>query len=269
MFTPRHSVSAESSGQTSTPSTSYPPRLDARNSISNPSSGSQTNYISPAAQRYQAYHDARAKFRSLRQGYQRTAADGRNYVLVNNLIAELYRTDAMEEMRNGTNGYLTPHITPMVVKAGLSEYTIVFCILVEIGFPILFRVFRNHSVNDALIPLSRHRLARLESEQDLKLPGFVDKFLEEQLAWCPISFSSEMSLDQRNRIEPFYYQSPIRSSRKDRPFPPNNANLYEVHISDEMLPEATCRILDDLGACIAPSTETEARTVGEPSAKKV
>ena len=253
---PRHSVSAEAS--------SYP-RLDTRDNNPAPRSRSQSHPHSPIVQRRQAFHDARTKFQSLRKDYERTAADGRTFVLVSQLTAKLRRTGVMDEMRESTNDVVNPGGTPSVTKDGPPEYTIVFYILVETGVPELFRVFRNHGVDDAQLPLSKHRLEHLVRQQDRRLTGFVQRFLAEQVAWCPIRFSSGMSLDQRNRIEPFCHQSPIRSSRGTRPFPANNANVFEVHISENVLPEDTCCTLDELGSCIALNTKPEMEITGEPA----
>ncbi|MBE3046309.1 hypothetical protein IMZ48_27985, partial [Candidatus Bathyarchaeota archaeon] len=238
--------------------------MDTHNSNPTPPSGSQSLPPSPKVQRRQEFHDARTKFRSLRKDYERRAADGRIFVLANPLTAELRRTGIMDDMRESANKVVNPTGIPTVWKNGLPEYTIVFCILVEIGFPLLYGVFRNDRVDDTRLPLAKDRLERLVSQQHRKIPGFVQSFLAEQVAWCPISFSFGMSLDQHNRIEPFCHQSRIRSSRGNRILPANNASLFEVHIPGNLLPEDTCRTLDELGACIAPNPEPETETTGEP-----
>ena len=262
----RHTVTAEISGRTYTHPSSYAPLLDGRNNIPVSSQGSSSINRWPSVQkRSQAFEDARAKLRSHRKEYERTAADGRTFVLADSLTDKLYLTGVMDEMRNSING-LTLREPPTVLKNDLLGYTVVFYILVEIGYPRLFRMFLDHKLSDTQLPLPKHRLGDLARQQDRELPGFVEGFLEEQIAWCPIKFSPDMSLDQRNRIEPFYCQSPIRSSRKNRPLPANHASLFEVHIPEELLPEDTRRTLDDLGACIALNTETETEASNEPGA---
>ncbi|SPO07392.1 uncharacterized protein DNG_10086 [Cephalotrichum gorgonifer] len=206
--------------------------------------------------RRQDFENARDRFRSCRRKHERTAVGGQTFVLVKPLTDELRASGVLDEVRHRANGIISAQGTPMIKVDKLPGYLRIFYILVEIGHPQSFRAFLDYNLNDDKLPLDEMSLNQLLSAHEKTDATFSQRFLEEQVAWCPINFYPGMSLVQGNRISPFYHQRPIWPKRDNHRNLSNNARLFEVHVPAELLCDDICGQLDDDEACLLHSLES-------------
>lgn len=192
------------------------------------------------------YHIALAEFNELMQRETRQNYAGQDFVLVQNVTNQLlkksrtnhsFRTD-LERLR--ITAHLSRRVDPPIVPPDIlrNEYFIVFCILVDIGFPYLLQYFVDHRLEDRRLPIERevlwHCLEKLrESTRDLD--RCAKSWEKQQYRWCPVRFKVGMSGYYSQIILPFARRESITLRRRGQ-FPmESTAKLWEVDVLEQLI----------------------------------
>ena len=178
-----------------------------------------------------------AEFKSKLELYTKTAACGRQFVLVEKL---------REWLRSPCEGMAThaarllrvayedrPNFMPIIYdifEAGDSCCLLVFCILQLIGCGKAIATFCSYQKVDRLLPMRRdtiQEMFRIANIQDKDLPS---RFFELQHRFTPARFELHMRYSwDEDTVLPIYRKNPIKEG--------GTAHLYQIDIPEEFVGE--------------------------------
>ncbi|OLN86226.1 Dual specificity protein kinase TTK [Colletotrichum chlorophyti] len=186
------------------------------------------------------FQTALSEFDEVRQRESRTSADGREFILVENVTKRLKNRSPTcpEEYENdldrlGQTAYLRHNSEPpRMRKQHYEDCLAVFYTLLDIRNPELIDRFRNKGLNTLPIGISELR------EKISPPPGVEDfhrRFCQQQFAWCPIRFKLNIHGDYRNCVSPFCGKDKITPYRHGKGPRENTASLYAINVPEELV----------------------------------
>jgi hypothetical protein len=205
---------------------------------------------------------AKRELDSILGRFTRTAACGRQFILVDSLIRHLEAPNSAPPVEPGaarprwwasdferlwkTSIFRKTGGAPDLDAASLRRSTTLFFILLQLDCAELTPEFLHNKLDDSKLPLAEGSFTRTIREQidrhlhlqqtdSTRAPKswsqFLAEFLEKQIAWCPVKLEIDLQWrDVGTQVLPFYVKVPVSAWHKNPKPSSHGSSIYMIEV---------------------------------------